>query len=179
METRPDPAAVCSLSEDGLAARLDWIRREILPHAVARTRLDDGVALELEAAPGLDEKLERLIRLESECCPGLAFERPQSPTPGRLALAIRGIDPDASLLRSLGAPAEPAGRLPRLVKAAGAGAALSVLVGCVLPLAAVALLGAAALPLTALDGPVPLAIGALVLGAGAWWWLGREGRART
>lgn len=102
----------CTLSDDGLGRRLDWIRREILPHAVEAARQPEGLALELEAAPGLAERIDRWIALERECCAGLVFERRASATPGRLRVEIRGIDPDASLFRELvrRAPAEPASR---------------------------------------------------------------------
>lgn len=97
-----DPARVCTLPPAGLAERLAWIRQEILCHALERVRLERGWAFELACVPGLDEKLERLVALEGECCPGIAFERVASATPGRLRLEVRGIDPDGSVFRSLG-----------------------------------------------------------------------------
>lgn len=113
MESRPtprpdaepaasEPAPVCTLPADGLAERLAWIRREILPHAIRTVRLDDGLAFELAPAAGLAETLDRLIALERECCRGLALERRAGATPGGLRLEVRGLDPDASILRSLG-----------------------------------------------------------------------------
>jgi hypothetical protein len=87
----------CTLSTDRLAERLAWIRSQILPHAVRTERLESGVAWELDAAPGLAAKLDRLIELERECCEGIAFERAASPTPGCLRLEVRGVDPDTAL----------------------------------------------------------------------------------
>jgi hypothetical protein len=97
-----DPLAVCTLPGDQLGDRLAWIRREILPHAVATERRERGLAFELTEAPGLAEKLELLIRLERDCCSGIAFERVASEAPGRLRLEIHGIDPDAPVVKSLG-----------------------------------------------------------------------------
>lgn len=107
MKTKRDAAAACTLSPDGLAERLAWIRTEVVPHVVETERVDDGLALELAAAPGLAGTLERWIALERECCAGLSFARRASAAPGRLRLEIRGIDPDAaalSLLRGTGSP---------------------------------------------------------------------------
>ena len=96
-----DPAGVCTLPKDGLAERLAWIREEILPHACRSERLEAGFAWELDAAPGLAEKLDRLIALERECCSSIVFERTDSSVPGRLRLEVRGIDPDAAVFRVL------------------------------------------------------------------------------
>ena len=87
-----DPAVVCTLSAEALGDRIGWIRREILPHAVETVRVDGGLAFELASAPGLAEKLDRLIGLERECCSGLVFERLPSASPGRLRLEVQGID---------------------------------------------------------------------------------------
>jgi len=167
-----DPSEVCTLPPDGLAERMAWIHEEILPHAIETVRLEGGLSLELASAPGLAASLDRLIELERACCTGIVFERLESTTPSRLRLEIRGIDPDAALFRSLRTPVQEAG--PQLAKAAGIGVLASLFVCCLLPIGAGALLGAAAAPLAALDGPGPIAAGALVGSTAAWWWLGRR-----
>ena len=144
------------------------------PLAVESVRLERGLALELDGAPGAAEKLDRLIELERECCSGIEFERMAGTTRGGLRLEIRGIDPDASLFRPLRLPAASESLRARLAKATGLGVTASLFVCCVLPVAAVALLGAAAAPLTSLDGPVPIIAGAAVGGTLAWWWLGKR-----
>lgn len=90
-------AATCSLSREALRERLGWIREEILVYARRRERLVDGVAWELDAAPGLAEKLDHLVALERECCSGLTFERMPGSQPGTLRLELRGIDAEAAL----------------------------------------------------------------------------------
>ena len=121
--TRLDPADICTLPPRDRADRLAWVRGEILPHAAETVRLEDGLAIELNASPALIEKVDRLIALERDCCAGIRFERHSSATPGRVCFEIHGVDPNASLLRALGAPeANPANRA-RLAKAAGAGSA--------------------------------------------------------
>jgi hypothetical protein len=83
----------CSLSPERLRERLAWIRDEILPHARRSERLDDGVAWELEDAPGLAEKLDRLVALERECCSGIEFRVGAGAEPGRRRLEVHGIAP--------------------------------------------------------------------------------------
>jgi hypothetical protein len=171
-----DPAEICSLPPRDLQERLEWIRREILPHAVGSQRTGSGRAIELEAAAGLEWKLERLIEAERECCSGIDFEQVASAIPGRLRLEIRGVDPDAAIFSTLAGvrpsrgPRSPAARF---AKAAGIGALGSVFLCCVLPLGAGALVGSTALSF--LDAPLPIGIGALLGGGAAWWWLGRQG----
>lgn len=96
-----DPKAICSLPPRDLTDRLAWIRTEILPHAVGSTRLANGLRIELEDAPGLRDTLDRLIALEAECCGTIEYAwKPDAS--GRLALTVRGIDPDASIFAELG-----------------------------------------------------------------------------
>jgi hypothetical protein len=97
----PSSRTVCSLPPDALRERIAWIRDEILVHARSSERLESGLAWELERAPGLAEKLDRLIALERECCTGVVFERLASATPGRIRFEIRGIDPTSELFRPL------------------------------------------------------------------------------
>ena len=169
-----DPARVCTLSPDGRAERMAWIRERILPRAIETVRLRRGLAFELAAAPGLAEDLDRLIEQERACCSDIVFARVASATPGRLRLEVRGIDPDAAIFRSLAAPLAPVRTPVRLAKAAATGVVASLVLCCVVPVAAVALLGTAAAPLASLDGVTPLAAGAILAGTVAWWWLGRR-----
>ncbi len=176
-----DPGEVCTLSEDGIVDRMAWVQATIIPHAIQTERLEHGLGIEFSGTPQLAQDLDRLVRLESECCGGITFERLESETPGRMRLEIRGISPDAAAFRSFWTPAagEVKPGIPaRLAKSAGVGSAASVFVCCVIPTAAAALLGGIAAPLASLDGPVPIAFGALLSGAAVWWWLGRRGPAR-
>jgi hypothetical protein len=169
-----DPLRICTLPPDSLGERIAWIREEILPHARRTEFLEAGLAWELEGVPGLAEKVDRLIALERECCSGVVFER-TSAAPDRIRLEVRGIDPESGLFRLLSAPASRApSRSLRAAAAAGIGTFASLAVCCGLPLLAGALLGSLAVPLRALDAPVPLALGAGVGAGAAWWWLGRR-----
>ena len=94
-----DAAPFCTLPAKSLAERVAWIRAEILPHARVAEPIDAGVAWELDAAPGLAEKIDRLIALERECCATLVFARAASATPGRVRLEIRGAG--AQIFRTL------------------------------------------------------------------------------
>jgi len=171
-----DVAEVCTLSPEGLAERLAWIRREILPYARRSERLLSGIAWELDAAPGLAAKLDRLVALERECCDGIVFEHGKGVQPGRLRLEVRGVNPDAEAFRSLlTLPPESPDRGGRVVKAAGIGLLASLAICCALPLAlSVIVGGAAAAALTRLDDPLAIGLGTIALGAAAWWWLARR-----
>jgi hypothetical protein len=96
-----DPNTVCTLPADGLSERLAWIRSEILPHAVASERRPNGIVWELEDAPGLAAKLDRLVALERDCCSGIDFRHGTSETVGRRRLEVIGIDPGSSAFISL------------------------------------------------------------------------------
>jgi hypothetical protein len=173
---RLDPAAVCTLPPDDLEARLAWIRDEILPHARTRERFANGLAWELEAAPGLAEKLDRLVALERACCGGITWQVAEGFEPGRLRLEVRGVDPDAPVFRSSGAA--PPTRRARLAKAGVAGVLATLTVCCALPVLAAALVGGAATAgLAVLDDPVVIALGTLAASGAAWWWLGRRARS--
>ncbi len=174
-----DPAAICALPPDRLEGRIEWIRSEILPHAIATERLEHGLAFELSLAPGIEEKLNRLVQLESECCTSIDIERVPSASPERARLEIRGVDPDAAIFASLGKTPSPVTHRGRLAKAAGAGVLGSLIVCCVLPIAAVAVLGGAVAPLLSLDGPIPILLGAMLGGTVTWWRLDRGRRARN
>jgi hypothetical protein len=99
-----EPGTVCTLPPRALRERIAWIRDEVLVHARSTERSESGLAWELDAAPGLVEKLERLIALERDCCSGLVFEQRRSTTPGRVRLEIRGLDPEGELVQQLRAP---------------------------------------------------------------------------
>lgn len=173
--TAEDPAEICTLPPEGMQDRLTWIKREILPHAIETVPLENGLAVELRAVPGLVERVDRLVALESDCCSSITWRRAESSKSDHLRLEVLGVKPDAEIFRSLNVPQATA-TLPthRLGKAAGFGLLSSFVVCCVLPIAAGTLLGGAAAPLAGLDGPAPLAAGALLGGGAAWWWLGRR-----
>ena len=167
-----DPQAICSLPPDELEARISWIREQIGPHTVATERLEEGLAFELEDAPGLADTLARLIRLENECCPGVTIEVTESAHPGRLRLELGGVDPDSPLfgrIRRAGA-GRTASR--RAATAAAAGLATSLSLCCLAP-AAGAALGVGSASLLALDAPLPVTIVAVISGGAVWWRLGR------
>ena len=180
-----DPLAICTLSADALEERLAWIRSEILPHAVASERSPDGIVWELEDAPGLAAKLDQLVALERECCSGIVFEHAASSTNGRRRLEVCGVDPRAAVFASPQIeldPGEPrllGGLGRRLARAAGFGTLLSLLVCCALPIAAVALFGAAAAAsLASLDDPWVIAGALFLFGGAAFAWESRR-RAST
>ena len=175
-EPRHDPVSVCTLPADRLSDRLAWIRSEILPYVVTRKPIEDGVAWELEDAPGLAERLDQLVARERECCSGIRFQHRPSQTKGRRRLEVHGIDPGSAIF----ADAErSAGRRPgvarALATATGVGSLISLVVCCALPLAAAAIFGAvAAVPFASLDQPWIIAGVAILSGAAAFVWQRRS-----
>ncbi len=94
------PESVCSLPSDSLADRMAMIRREILPHVTRREALADGVALEFEHTPAMEETLQNLVAFERRCCGGLTWELERAAGPV-LRLGVRGLAPDSDVFEAL------------------------------------------------------------------------------
>jgi len=161
-----DPRAVCTLPPRGLAQRIEWVRREILPHAVASRRGADSVTWEFDDGPEIASKLDAWVALERECCSSIDFEHGSDP--GRRWLRIRGVDPDAAIF-ALGAGASPPSIAMRAWRAAGIGAGASLLLCCALPAGIAASFGAGAAAAVAwLDRPWIVAVLAVAVGLAAF-----------
>jgi hypothetical protein len=174
-----DPLAACTLPPEGLEERLAWIRSEILPHAITSERGADGVAWELEGAPGLTEKLDRLVAAERECCSGIVFTHAAGATPGGRRLEVHGVDPDAAVFSAQQNERATPSLSGRVAKAAGIGTAVSLLICCVLPVALGGLLGAAvAAPFASLDQPWVIGAAFVLFAAATFGWQSRR-RAST
>ena len=164
----------CNLPEDELQARIRMIRAEILPHARGTDELPNGIAWEFDGGADLRVQLEQLVEFERRCCSGLSWNLEE--VPGcRLRLVVEGADPATlrAAIAGLEGSTEPRSFL-RILKAGGLGFAGAFFAFCVLPIAAVALLGGAvAGPLLGLDDPWLVAAGSLVFG-GLIFWFGRR-----
>ena len=168
----------CTLSEQAYAERMAWVRSEILPHAVSREPIPGGWAWEFEDAAALRDKLDRLVELERECCGDVEFAHRPSDTEKRRRLEIRGIDgvrAEALVQSPVSAASGSLGR--RFGKAAGIGTLLAMLACCGIPIAAVAIFGAAAAPLAFLESPWVIAPAILLFGAAALVWTRRRAPA--
>ena len=180
-----DPLEVCTLDPGELAERLRWVRAEILSHALGKERLEDGIAIELSDMPGIRDKIDDWFELEGDCCGGIRFERHPGRTTTQVRVEIHGINPNGQLFGEVPdlpseSPPRPGGRVGRILRAGGLGAAASVLLFCVLPIGFVALLGttAVAVPLGALDDPLWIGLGAAAAAGLIWWRMGRKERAK-
>jgi hypothetical protein len=170
-----DPNTVCTLPADGLSERLAWIRSEILPHAVASERRPNGIVWELEDAPGLAAKLDRLVALERDCCSGIDFRHRTGEETGRRRLEVLGIDPEAAAFIDLQVKGGAGWSGRRLASAAGFGTVMGLVVCCALPVAAAALFGAAvAAPFASLDEPWIIGGAMGLFGGAAFAWQGRR-----
>ena len=170
----------CNLPKDDRQARLEMIRREIMPHALGSQELVDGMAWEFGDDPELRRELERLVAFERECCGGLQWNLVErSDAPG-VRLIVEGLDP--ARLRAALAPetesAPPRGGLFAIARAGGIGFAGAFLVFCILPIAAISVAGASvAAPLAGLDNPWLIGAASLVLGVAIWQFERRRARS--
>lgn len=92
-----DPIDVCSLDPEALAERIAWVRLVLVPHVLGRVRLPQGVALELEDAPGVSDRVDHWIELERRCCGGIRWARGVPSAASRHRIEIEGVDPDGPL----------------------------------------------------------------------------------
>lgn len=160
----------CNLSDESFEERRKDLRETLLPKVISRQRLERGIALLFDDTPAMREQLDAFVAFEQECCSGLDFS--VTPSDGSLRLEVLGLDPDSDVLAELGSaspqvesPAPQRGRWMRLLRSVGGGSALALLICCIAPIVAVALLGAAvAAPLVALDNPLVIVPAALAMG---------------
>lgn len=177
---RHDPEAICTLPPEALEGRLAWIRDDLLPFALEREDLAaDVIAWRFAPVAGLDAALDRLVELERACCSAIDFQVEPATVGRGPRLVMRGVDPDAPIFATpLPGAAPEASTLRRGLRALGFGTAASLLVCCVLPLAAGALFGAAvAAPLAGLDQPLVIVLAAVVFGAAGFFWKRRPTKA--
>ena len=162
--TEPDVSSFCTLDPKALRERIAMVRREILPHATRTEALSDGRAWTFPAT--LRNRLQQLVELERQCCTDeVRFSLRE--IEGELRLEVHGVDPNAEVFRALESTA-PVPHLAPGLKSAGLGLGISAVLFCALPLLAVALFGAAATPLAALDHPAYIAAGAVAFGLAIW-----------
>lgn len=184
-----DIRQICSLSDEEFEARRAALERGLWSKVRERRTLENGVALGFEATPGIRSALEDFIAFEQGCCSSLRFAVRESGA--GVELEIRGLDPESSFPVPVGgelesgpgsaSPATPraAGFWRRAIAAAGLGSVGALILCCVLPVAGVALFGAAlAAPLTSLDNPWAISSTALALAGGSWLWRGRRDASR-
>lgn len=174
----PDPGDVCVLDDTALGERLAWLGRNVVPHVTRAHRREDGWLLEITDEEGMAQKLDQWSELERACCSGIVFERVTGAPEGFLHFEIRGANPAASVFarfESLRAP-ERSSVNGTVVRSAGVGLLASLFVCCLLPIAAVAVLGSAAAPLMGLEGLVPMSLTGIGFGGAYAWWRSRSQR---
>lgn len=78
----------CTLTPDGMAARLALIDALAAEGLLDRTRTDAGLRVRLRDTPGIERRTRALVAAESRCCPFLDFALERED--GALVLEIRG-----------------------------------------------------------------------------------------
>lgn len=172
---------ICSLTDEELEARRRLLREQWVPHIRKRTALSDGVAFTFEATPERRRDLEDFVASERGCCPGLRFSQQEGA--GTLRLEIHGLDPEVRLFseggKGEGHAAAGSSVVVRVMRAGGLGAVGAFALFCGVPIAVAAVAGARfAAPLGALEHPLALGLGTLLLSAGVWIWEQRRARKR-
>jgi hypothetical protein len=137
----------------------------------------DGVVLRFDATSEMRSELDEFIAFERGCCPTLGFSVHESSR--GLDLEILGVDPDSELFDGFSSQPETSShatrRWCRALSSVGLGTVGALTICCVLPMAALALFGAAiAAPLTSLDHPWVISSMALGLAAVLWLWQKRR-----
>jgi len=175
IEIAPEPrlAELCLLPSDQLEERLDWVNREIAPHATRRIEIPNGVAWDFEATAELRQRLELLASLERECCGPADVEFAVRETgAARLRFEILGakaLEFFPSRATELAGTPRTTGKLRRVARTGAIAAFGSFLVCCILPIGVAAVAGAAvAAPLLMLDNPWVIGAFAVALGIGVW-----------
>ena len=80
---------VCNLSSADFEARLETLRRDLLPHVTKSESRPGYQSFEFESA--MRSRLEDLVVFEQQCCPDLHWSLDETDTAGRFRLVIRGL----------------------------------------------------------------------------------------
>jgi hypothetical protein len=86
----PDLPIACTLTPDGMTARLALIDALAADGLLARTRTETGLRVRLRDTPEIEQRTRELVAAESKCCAFLDFELARDR--GDLVLDIAGPD---------------------------------------------------------------------------------------
>ena len=80
----------CSLDAESLTNRKLLFREKLLPRALHKTRIDNGLRVVFPKNPIVRDELQALITLERQCCGFLDFELSEDLDNSQLLLNITG-----------------------------------------------------------------------------------------
>ena len=100
----PDLPIACTLTPDGMTARLALIDALAADGLLDRTPTDAGLRVRLRDTPEIEQRTRELVAAESACCAFLDFDlRPRRRRPGARHLRTRGrAAGDRAVLRARG-----------------------------------------------------------------------------
>ena len=84
----PDVPIACTLTPDGMTARLTLIDALAADGLIERTATDAGLRVRLRDSPEIERRTRELVAAESECCAFLDFRLDRDD--GELVLDISG-----------------------------------------------------------------------------------------
>jgi hypothetical protein len=99
----PDVPIACTLTPDGMTARLALIEALAADGLLDRTRTDTGLRVRLRDTPEIEQRTRELVAAESKCCAFLDFELGRDR--GDLVLDISGPDDAQPVIEMFFAPA--------------------------------------------------------------------------
>ena len=101
----PDAPIACTLTPDGLTARLALIEALAADGLLSRAATESGMRVRLRDRPDIERRTRELMAAESRCCAFLQFELGREE--GDLVLDISGPEAARPVIESFFAP-EPA-----------------------------------------------------------------------
>ncbi len=101
----PDLPIACTLTPDGMTARLALIDALAADGLLDRTATDVGLRVRLRDTPEIEQRTRELVAAESECCAFLRFELGREN--GELVLDIAGPADARPVIDMLFAPGAP------------------------------------------------------------------------
>ena len=99
----PDPPIACTLTPDGMNARLALIDALAADGLLDRTPTDTGLRVRLRDTPDIEQRTRELVAAESACCAFLEFDLRHED--GQLMLEISGPEDARPVIELFFAPA--------------------------------------------------------------------------
>ena len=91
----------CSLDDNALSDRKKLFQQRLLPHAMRKTWIKNGLEIIFANNPVFRAELQTFIKLERQCCEFLNFELKEDTSNSRLLVSVTGPDEAQPFLRQL------------------------------------------------------------------------------
>lgn len=85
-----DRAVTCTLSEEGVSVRRDYVREHVLPHYEGVTERADGYDLTFAGTADALEAVAAIVGKEARCCSFATFQIAYEPPYDEVVLSVTG-----------------------------------------------------------------------------------------